>query len=146
MAYIQYWRNICRWYGEFNPDRSSHQDEFCEGRPKSVVAPETIEHEHLTAKEIYSRWIPHNLSIAQKKPCIDWHFWALKISIWRVFHVLTWHRMTSLYSRTLKIKWEVNVFRHLKKRLMRSECVFWRYLNQSGKSASTIGSNACKGA
>ena len=34
----------------------------------------------------------------------------------------------------VKIKWEVNVFRHLKKRLM-----FWRYLNQSGKSASTIG-------
>ena len=44
----------------------------------------------------------------------------------------------------VKIKWEVNVFRHLKKRLMRSECMFWRCLNQSGKSASTIGLNACK--
>ena len=65
--------SIYRWYGEFHRDRSSLQDEFCEGRPKSVVAPETIEHEHLTAKEIYSRWIPHNLSIAQKKPCVDWH-------------------------------------------------------------------------
>ena len=32
----------------------------------------------------------------------------------------------------------------LKKRLMRSECMFWRYLNQSGKSASRIGLNACK--
>ena len=34
--------------------------------------------------------------------------------------------------------------RHLKQRLMRSECMFCRCLNQSGKSASTIGSNACK--
>ena len=31
------------------------------------------------------------------------------------------------------------------KRLMRTEFIFWRYLNQSGKRASTIGSNTCKG-
>ena len=30
------------WYGEFNHGRSSLQDEFREGRPKSVVVPETI--------------------------------------------------------------------------------------------------------
>ena len=58
--------------------------------------------------------------------------------------VLTWHWMTSFCSRTKKVKWEVNVFRHLKKRLMRSECIFWSYLNHSGKIASTICSNTCK--
>ena len=35
--------SVYRWYGEFNRDRSSLQDEFCEGRPKSVVVPETID-------------------------------------------------------------------------------------------------------
>ena len=80
-------------------DGSSFQDEFREGRPKSVVVLEiidavlqlilqdhhvtyreietilgisgtsiyTILHEHLTVKKIGSRWIPHNLSIAQKR-------------------------------------------------------------------------------
>ena len=32
----------------------------------------SILHEQLAAKEIYSRWIPHNLTIAQKKGRIDW--------------------------------------------------------------------------
>ena len=31
-----------------------------------------ILHEHLTVKNICSRWIPHNLSIAQKKAVVDW--------------------------------------------------------------------------
>ena len=35
--------SIYRWYGEFNRGRSSLQDEFREGRPKSVVVPETID-------------------------------------------------------------------------------------------------------
>ena len=72
--------SVCRWYGEFNRDHSSHQGEFREGRPKSVIVPETIdavrqlllqdryvtyrEIEHLTAKKICSHWIPDNLSIA----------------------------------------------------------------------------------
>ena len=71
---------------------NSLQDEFREGRPNSVVVPETIDavsqlilqdrhviettlgisgtsihsilHEDLTVKKICSRWIPHNLSIA----------------------------------------------------------------------------------
>ena len=92
------------WYGAYNRGRSSHQDEFRKGRPKSVVVPETIDavrqlilqdhhvtyreiettlgisgtsihsilHEHLTVKKICSRWIPHNLSIAQKKARVDW--------------------------------------------------------------------------
>ena len=86
-------------YGEFNRGRSSLQDEFREGLPKSVVVPETIDavrqlilqdrhvtyseiqttlgisgtsihsilHEHLTVKNIFSRWIPHYLLIVQKK-------------------------------------------------------------------------------
>ena len=32
----------------------------------------SILHEHLTVKIICSRWIPHNLSIGQKKAYVDW--------------------------------------------------------------------------
>ena len=32
----------------------------------------SILHEHLTVKKICSCWIPHNLSIAQKKARVDW--------------------------------------------------------------------------
>ena len=32
----------------------------------------SILHEHLTVKKIGSRWIPHNLSIAQKKARVNW--------------------------------------------------------------------------
>ena len=32
----------------------------------------SILHEHLTVKKICSHWIPHNLSIAQKKAHVDW--------------------------------------------------------------------------
>ena len=35
--------SVCRWYDEFNRGRSSLQDEFREGRPKSIVVPETID-------------------------------------------------------------------------------------------------------
>ena len=35
--------SVYRWYGEFNRDRSSLQDEFRKGRPKSVVVPKTID-------------------------------------------------------------------------------------------------------
>ena len=35
--------SVYRWYEEFNRGRSSLQDEFREGRPKSVVVPETID-------------------------------------------------------------------------------------------------------
>ena len=95
--------SIYRWYVEFNRGRSSLQDEFREGRPKSVVVSETIDvvcqlilqdrhvtyreiettlgicgttinsilHEHLTVKKNCSRWIPYNLSIAQKNQSIS---------------------------------------------------------------------------
>ena len=32
----------------------------------------SILHEHLTVKKKFSRWIPHNLSIGQKKARVDW--------------------------------------------------------------------------
>ena len=35
--------SVYRWYGEFSRGRSSLQDEFREGRTKSVVVPETID-------------------------------------------------------------------------------------------------------
>ena len=35
--------SVYRWYGEFNRGRSSLQEELREGRPKSVVVPETID-------------------------------------------------------------------------------------------------------
>ena len=95
--------SVYRWYGEFNRDRSSLQNEFREDRPKSVVVPETIDavcqlilqdldvtyreiettlglwgasihsilHENLNDKQICSHWIPHNLSIAQKKKLVS---------------------------------------------------------------------------
>ena len=38
--------SVYRWYGEFNRGRSSLQDEFREGLPKSVIVPETIDAVH----------------------------------------------------------------------------------------------------
>ena len=35
--------SVYRCYSEFNRDRSSLQEEFHEGRPKSVLVPETID-------------------------------------------------------------------------------------------------------
>ena len=32
----------------------------------------SILHEHLTVKNICSRWISHNLLISQQKACVDW--------------------------------------------------------------------------
>ena len=52
--------SVYRWYGEFNRVRSSLQDEFREGRPKSAVVPKTIDavrelilqDRHVTNREI----------------------------------------------------------------------------------------------
>ena len=32
----------------------------------------SILHEHLAVKKICSRWMPHNLTNAQKNVCVDW--------------------------------------------------------------------------
>jgi len=95
---------VKNWYNEFNRGRSSLNDEFREGRPKTSVVPENIDavrelimqdrhvtyreieaslgisptsihsilHKHLTVKKVCCRWIPHNLTIAQKKARVDW--------------------------------------------------------------------------
>ena len=38
----------------------------------SGTSTHSILNEHLTVKKICSRWIPHNLSIAQKETRVDW--------------------------------------------------------------------------
>ena len=38
--------SVYRWYGDFNRGRSSLQDKFHDGRPNSVVVPETIDAVH----------------------------------------------------------------------------------------------------
>ena len=35
--------SVYRWYDEFNRRHSSLQDKFREGRPKSVIVPQTID-------------------------------------------------------------------------------------------------------
>ena len=89
------------WYGEFNRDRSSLQYEGCPKSvvvPKTIDAVRhlilqdrhvtyreiettlgingtsihSILHKRLSIKKNYSLWIPHNLSIAQKKAHVDW--------------------------------------------------------------------------
>ena len=46
---FNFWReapsrtSVYWWYDEFNQDRSSLQDEFREGHPKSVAVPETVD-------------------------------------------------------------------------------------------------------
>lgn len=102
--------SVYRWFTEFNRGRSSLNDEFREGRPKSVVVPKNIDavrelilqdrhvtyreiavsldisgtsihsilHEHLAVKKLCSRWIPHNLAIAQKQARVNWSQEMLK--------------------------------------------------------------------
>lgn len=44
----------------------------------SMTSIHKILHEHLVVKKICSRWIPHNLTIAQKKQRVDWRKENLK--------------------------------------------------------------------
>ena len=88
--------SVYRWYDEFYQGRGSLQYEFrdkiscCSGNQLilqdchvtyreidttlgiSGTSIHSMLHEDFTVKKICSHWIPHNLSIAQKKPCIDW--------------------------------------------------------------------------
>ena len=59
--------SISRWYGEFNRGRSSLQEEFREGRLKSVVALETIDAVRqliLQDRQVTSRKIETTLGIS----------------------------------------------------------------------------------
>ncbi|XP_071744201.1 uncharacterized protein [Lepeophtheirus salmonis] len=65
------------WFNEFNSGQCSLKDEFSEGRPKTAVLSENIDavpegimqNRHVTypLKKVCSRWIPHNMTTAQKK-------------------------------------------------------------------------------
>ncbi|XP_033254026.1 histone-lysine N-methyltransferase SETMAR-like [Drosophila miranda] len=99
---------VYRWFAKFNSGRSSVADEFREGRPNVVsqnidgvrelivqdrhvtyreieaslhissTSIHSILHEHLVVKKVCSRWIPHNLSLAQKKDRVNWSKEMLK--------------------------------------------------------------------
>ena len=76
--------SVYRWYGKFNRGRVSLQDEFREGRPKSVVVSETIDavrqlilqNRHVTYREIETtlnitgtsihRILPEHLTVKKK--------------------------------------------------------------------------------
>ena len=80
--------SVYRWYGEFNRGRSSLQDEFREGRTKSIVVPETIDtvrqlilqHRHVTYREIETTLFISGTSIHSilhehltvQKICLRW--------------------------------------------------------------------------
>ena len=88
--------NVNRWYGEFNRCHSSHQGEFHEGRPKSVLVPETIhavrqlifQERHMSYREIETTFgisgtgIPLILHehLTVKKICSRWNPHNLSIA------------------------------------------------------------------
>ena len=90
----------------------------------------SVLHEHLTVKKICSPWIPQNLPIGHKKACVDW-------------------------SKEMHRKYDRDDSKHVYDIVTSAESWLYGYatrmppkksFNQSDKSASTIGSNACKGA
>ena len=106
------------WYGEFNRGRSSLQHEFREGRAKSVVVPETVDAvRQLILQDRYVTYRVIKITLGISGTSIP----AFNIA-W------TFDCQTNLYS--LDPEQFVN----------RSK----KSINQSGKSASTIGSKACK--
>ena len=54
--------SVYRWYGEFNWGRSLLQDEFNDGRPKSVVVPETIDAVRAFKRAFKNHFIVNNLT------------------------------------------------------------------------------------
>ena len=89
--------SVYRWHGEFNRGRSSLQDQFREGRPKSIVAPKTMEAVrqlilqdcHATYREIettlgISRTIPYiqycmNICLSKKFVRVGSHNQSIRV-------------------------------------------------------------------
>ena len=98
-------------------------------------------------KKVCSRWIPHNLTVAQKKKArLDRCKEILKkynrgVSK-DVYKIVTGDE-SWIYAYEPETKQKKNEKKML---LKRSKTMFWRCLNRSGKSASTIGLSACKSA
>ena len=92
----------------------------------------SILHGHLAVKKVCSRWIPHNLTVAQKKARVDWCKEILKTGD------ESW-----IYAYEPETKQKKSEKKQ-KMLLKRSKTMFWRCLNRSGKGASTIGLSACK--
>ena len=108
--------SVYQWYGEFNRDRSSLQDEFREGRLKSVVIPQTIDdvgHLILHDRHVTYREIATTLGISRTK-------------------------VPSILHEHLIAKKKKKKFVHV------GSYTICQSLNQSDKSTATIGSNACK--
>ena len=105
----------------------------------SSTSVHSILHGHLAVKKVCSRWIPHNLTVAQKKARVDWCKEILKkynrgVSK-DVYKIVTGDE-SWIYAYEPETK--------QKMLLKRSKTMFWRCLNRSGKRASTIGLSACK--
>ena len=106
----------------------------------------SILHGHLAVKKVCSRWIPHNLTVAQKKARVDWCKEILKkynrgVSK-DVYKIVTGDE-SCIYAYEPETKQKKRKKKQ-KMLLKRSKTMFWRCLNRSGKSASTIGLSACK--
>ena len=109
--------SVYRWYGEFNRDRSSLQDEFREGRPKLVVILETI--------DAVLQLILQNRHVAYRE--IETTLGISRTSIHSILH-------EHLTVKKNLFALDPTQFDNPSK----------KSINQSDKSASTIVSNACK--
>ena len=97
----------------------------------------SILHGHLAVKKVCSRWIPHNLTVAQKKARVDWCKEILKkynrgVSK-DVYKIVTGDE-SWIYAYEPETKQKKNEKKQ-KMLLKRSNTTFWRCLNRSGKSA-----------
>ena len=83
-----------RWYGEFKQGNSSLQDEFREGRPKSVVVPETIDAVRqliLQGRHVSYREIETTLGISGTKinSILNEHLTVKKVRLFWIPHNLS---------------------------------------------------------
>jgi hypothetical protein len=94
MAIKHYPTKLKNWYNEFNRGRSSLQDEFREGRPKSAFIPENIDavreliiqDRHATYREIQTSM---NISMTPINKILHDHLTVKKICLHWIPHNLT---------------------------------------------------------